>query len=728
MKNSPVSHASGNRLELWGGLECTVVRIGDEFRNQCDETGHSDRLDDIDRIAGIGIRRVRYPVLWETVAPQSNQACNWAWHDERLERMRALGVAPIAGLVHHGSGPSYTDLMDKRFPKLLAEYALMVAERYPWIDMYTPVNEPLTTARFSGLYGHWYPHKADVASMLRALVNQCLGVVYSMRAIRSVNPSAKLLQTEDMGKAFSTPELQYQADYENERRWLSLDLLSGRVRPGHSWFTTFLECGIGVDELNVFVEEACTPDIIGINHYLTSERYLDHRLQHYPEFLNASPPPLYADVQAVRAELPVDSTGPEHRLQEVWDRYEVPLVISEAHHGGPRDEQLRWLRDMWNAARNVQDNGGDVRAVTVWSMFGCVDWNTLLTQKNGFYESGLFDVRCAPPRPTALAKAAAALAADGRFDHAVIDRAGWWRRDKHELRMADSTRFAMQPRQSPRRLLITGGTGTLGQGFARTCAMRSIEHDLLTRSHMDITDELAVQRVLAERKPWAVINAAGYVRVDNADQERERCIRENAHGAEILARACAQLGIPYVTFSSDLVFDGSLGRPYVESDEVSPVCTYGLSKAEAERRVADACPQALVVRTSAFFGPWDRYNFVHNVLRRLSMGEEVHASDELMVSPTYVPDLAYHVLELLIDGATGVWHLANRGQVSWHELALAVARQAGVNHAGLIKASGGRKGVTALTSERGLILPPLENAIERFVRECCIDWQERAAA
>ena len=111
----------------------------------------------------------------------------------------------------------------------------------PWIDRYTPVNEPLTTARFSGLYGHWHPHRRSVRSFLRVLVNQCAGIRLAMAEIRKINPEACLVQIEDIGKAFATSPLRRQADYENQRRWLSLDLLSGRVDAEHPWWPTFLK-------------------------------------------------------------------------------------------------------------------------------------------------------------------------------------------------------------------------------------------------------------------------------------------------------------------------------------------------------------------------------------------------------------------------------------------------------------------------------------------------------
>jgi dTDP-4-dehydrorhamnose reductase len=719
-------------LELWGGIECTVVRLGNEFRDQVAETGHRERIEDLDAIAELGIRTLRYPVLWETISPDDPDSCDWSWHDSRLQRLRDLGIAPIAGLVHHGSGPLYTDLLDPEFPEKLARHAEHVASRYPWIEMYTPVNEPLTTARFSGLYGHWYPHGRDTSTMLRTLFNECRGVALSMQAIRRINPNARLVQTDDMGKAFSVPELQQEADYQNERRWLGFDLLCGRIDASHSWYKAFIDAGISEDLMDAFVETPCAPDIIGINHYLTSERFLDTAMDKYPAGFRCDDHPHYVDVQAVRVPHVDGLTGPEERLREVWERYRLPIVVTEAHHGGARDDQLRWLTQIWNAASKLREEGVDIRAVTIWSMFGCVDWNTLLLCKNGFYESGAFDIRCEPPRVTALGRAAAALAKTGGFDHPVLDGTGWWQRGDRYFFEPDSGRMQQAPAivTSPRKLVITGGTGTLGQAISRICHHRGLAHDVLTRNDMDIANEASVEAALTRHRPWAVINAAGYVRVADAPREQERCFRENAHGAEVLARACAHLGIPYITFSSDLVFDGSLGRAYVESDEPSPACVYGSSKADAERRVMGAHPEALIVRTSAFFGPWDRYNFVHGVLRDLASGIKVEVRDDVLVSPTYVPDLAHSSLDLLMDHEHGLWHLANQGAVTWFELAERAAHRAGMDTSALIKTHGGGRGITALTSERGLILPSLASALDRYMHENTLAWNgdQRAAA
>jgi dTDP-4-dehydrorhamnose reductase len=178
-------------LALWGGHECTLNRVGDRYVDQSRLSGHFSRSDDLDAFAALGIRTLRYPVLWEQVSPDFPERCDWHCHDKRLARLRALGVDPIIGLVHHGSGPAYTDLLDDGFAAGLARHAGRVAARYPWVEAWTPVNEPLTTARFSALYGHWYPHQRDERCFWLALLNQIDGVGAAMQAIRAVIPGAQ---------------------------------------------------------------------------------------------------------------------------------------------------------------------------------------------------------------------------------------------------------------------------------------------------------------------------------------------------------------------------------------------------------------------------------------------------------------------------------------------------------------------------------------------------------
>lgn len=724
-------------LELWGGVECTVNRVRDEYFEQLGRSGHQDRISDLDLFAELGIKALRQPVLWERIAPRNISDADWSWSDRWLARLRELNIRPIVGLVHHGSGPLYTNLLDDEFPNKLAEYAAAVARRYPWVSDYTPVNEPLTTARFSALYGLWYPHARDLRSFVRALLNECRAVVLAMRAIREVNPDARLIQTDDLGKIFGTPKVRYQAEFENERRWLGFDLVCGRVTKEHPIWSYLQHSDAPEDQLAWLADNPAPPDILGFNHYLSSDRYLDHEVARYPAHLHGgNGRDRYVDVEAARVRFE-GIPGVARLMREAWDRYHLPMAITECHNGCTREEQLRWFAEVWADCESAKQEGIDVRAVTAWSLLGAFDWNTLVTRKADHYEPGVYDVRSPAPRPTAIASLVQGLAAGRKPSHPIYDAPGWWHRQERFIhgggvtdqgKRVDGHRlYAVTKRHqsaSVRPLLITGGTGTLGRAFARECVVRGIPYRLTLRSEMDIADPVSVAAEFEASNPWAVINTAGYVRVDEAENDVERCMRENALGAAVLARECARRGAQFVSFSSDLVFDGAKMDAYIESDEPNPLNIYGRSKHVAEVGVLQKLPSALVVRTSAFFGPWDKYNFVTIALRELSSGREFNAPADSVVTPTYVPDLVDRTLDLMIDGGRGIWHLANTGAVSWYELAKCAADMAGLNTDLLIPCATSDLGFpaerplyTALASERAWIMPSLENALERYMSQ-----------
>jgi dTDP-4-dehydrorhamnose reductase len=726
-------------LALWGGVECTVNRVGDRWSSQLERNGHAWRLDDLDRFAALGIRVLRHPVLWERTAPARPDRFDWTWSDERLSRLRELDVEPIIGLLHHGSGPRYTSLVDPAFADKLGAYAGAVARRYPWVEQYTPVNEPLTTARFSGLYGLWYPHARDERVFKDALLNQCRGVAQAMRAIREVNPQARLVQTEDLGKTYGTPPLAHQARFNNLLRWLCWDLLAGRVDRQHAlWDWLTVRCAATEAELMWFADHPCPPDLVGVNHYVTSERFLDHDLSAYPErYHGGNGRQRYADIEAVRCVAdPID--GIESLLLEAWDRYRIPMAITEAHIDATRDDQMRWLARLWRAAESARRAGADVRAVTMWALLGSYDWNCLLTECRGYYEPGAFDVRGPEPRPTAVAALIGSLAGGRVPDSPVLAGPGWWARaNRFVVRPVrlDGTPAEMPtvPAAAPARasqpsaaatiapILVTGATGTLGRAFARLCAERGLEFRLVCRQELDIADPVSIEAALERHRPWAVVNAAGYVRVDDAERDVERCFRENTVGAGLLAAACARHRLALVTFSTDLVFDGRLQRPYVESDPTAPLNVYGRSKAQAEQQVLERHPASLVVRTSAFFGPWDTHNFLSAVLRTVGEGRAFSAASDVTVSPTYVPDLVHACLDLLLDRAAGIWHLTNGGAVTWAELALRTATVAGFDpdHVRACRCDAlpyvaRRPAYSALGTGRSALMPTLETALERY--------------
>lgn len=709
--------------EIWAGMECSINRVGDKYFDQFQFAGLYKRKDLLHRVAGLGIKSLRFPVLWEYHEKLEGQAIDWTFAEESLQLFHEYQVKPIVGLVHHGSGPDFTSLEDPEWPRRLASYARQVAEKFPGIDHFTPVNEPLTTARFSGLYGFWYPHRHEDKAFARMLLNQVKGIVMAMQAIRQVTPHAVLVQTEDLGKTYSTPPLQYQALFENERRWLSYDLLCGKVDTDHALWEYLIRSGISEADLQFFLENPCPPQIMGFNYYITSERYLDDDIQKYPPHMHGGNwLERYVDTEAVR--VPFDQPrGLKCLLQEAWERYEIPLALTEVHLNCTREEQVRWFQEAYQTACDLCAEGIPVKAVTCWSVLGAFGWDDLLRTPPGNYEPGVFDLGSPEGYETRLAALIRGLSSRKPIRHPILSAPGWWNRpiryhDFLEAGFSENTKSAS--REQP--ILIIGRRGTLGNAFARICDLRGIRYILLGRNDFDLCNPARMKEVLQHYTPWAVINAAGFVRVDDAEREVDRCLADNTKGPALLAELCARQGVQLMNFSSDLVFDGSVGRPYVESDRPNPMNVYGQSKADMEKLVLELAPGSLVIRTSAFFGPWDQYNFAFAVIKSLKNGEPFQAMADCIVSPTYVPDLVNSSLNLLIDEQKGLWHLTNGDAISWYHWALSIAKRLGYpdNHILPVNSQqlmlpAARPAYAGMTSERGRFLPSFQHAMDRFM-------------
>lgn len=710
--------SSPSPLQLWGGAECTINRIGDSYLDQVQLSGHDRRPDDLERFAQLGMSALRYPLLWESFARSDDPERLWAWHDERLQRLRQLGIRPILGLIHHGSGPLYTDLLDPGFASGLAAHAAAAATRYPWVRDWTPVNEPLTTARFAALYGHWYPHLTDENAFWLALLNQVDGVRAAMAAIREVNVHARLIQTEDLGYTSATPERAAQADYNNLRRWASWDMLTGRLNESHLLWQRLSDMGFR-ERLQAIARAPCPPDLIGLNHYLTSDRFLDHRQDRHPPCSHGNSyfGPI-ADVEAVRA---IDrAPGLEAALRSCWERYRIPIAITEVHNGCTREEQMRWFKEAWDIALTLRSQGVRIEAVTAWSLLGAFDWDSLLTRDDNHYESGVFDLRSDPPRRTALAPMIRALADGQTPDHPVLAGRGWWRRGLE----VPLTEQLPDRRRDVRPILITGASGTLGQAFAGACRLRDIAYILTGRDAMDLRDSIGMAAMLDRLQPWAVINCAGWVRVDDAEYHEHDCLAANFSGNLALAQACRERAIHYTCFSSDLVFDGLASRAYVESDSTAPLNVYGASKARADEVLGKAGGRTLVVRTASFFSPFDQHNFASQLVAALRSGRPFRAVADCVTSPTYVPDLVRATLDLVIDDECGLWHLANAGALTWAQFGHAIGDALNLSTSSLEAMPAQEMGWVArrpshapMSSERGLIMPSLESAIARFAFE-----------
>lgn len=199
---------------------------------------------------------------------------------------------------------------------------------------------------------------------------------------------------------------------------------------------------------------------------------------------------------------------------------------------------------------------------------------------------------------------------------------------------------------------------------------------------MDLTNGPLVESTLASFEPDLVINAAAYNMVDVAEQEPQAAFQVNALAVRNLAVACRQLDARFVHFSTDYVFDGTKGTPYVEEDPTHPLGAYAVSKLAGELYAQAYLDNPLVIRTSGVFGPGGlhtaRGNFVEMMLRLAAGGQPIRVVEDHVASPTYAPALAERTLEMVRAGLTGVYHVGGGVPVSWYEYARLIFFSAGL--------------------------------------------------
>jgi dTDP-4-dehydrorhamnose reductase len=418
-----------DRLEVWAGPECSWLQVGEWACDQLALTGHAERFGDLDLLADLGVRAVRYPVLWGR-SDEPGEATDWAWAERRLGRLDELGIRPIVGLLHHGFGPAGLDPLDRAWPAAFGRYAAEVARRYPSVRDFLPINEPLATARFAGLYGWWPPYGRDPGTFGRLMLAQAEAYHAAAQAIRSIRPDGRLLANEDVGLSVGGRGCEPRARRHSERRWLGLDLVSGHVDETHPWW--FLAAGSRRARrvLDVLRREPQPPDVLGIDYYVTSDRYLDARLSCFPpEYHGADEEGAYADVEVARVS-GVELGGFEARIRETWARYELPVALTEVHLAGEPEDQVAWWAEAVDAARRASLRGIPVIGLTAWSTFGAMDWSSILRNPCGSYATGCFDITGGgEPRLTRLGEAVRATALGER----VAGSPGWWRRPERAL-------------------------------------------------------------------------------------------------------------------------------------------------------------------------------------------------------------------------------------------------------------------------------------------------------
>ena len=225
------------------------------------------------------------------------------------------------------------------------------------------------------------------------------------------------------------------------------------------------------------------------------------------------------------------------------------------------------------------------------------------------------------------------------------------------------------------KILITGSSGMLGHDLTEVLKDK---HELIltTSKTLDITDKNGVIDFIYENNPDIVINSAAYTDVDGCETNQELAYSVNGEGVKNLAIACNEIGCPLVQISTDYVFNGKNERPWVEEDEVDPISVYGKSKLKAEEAILEILDKYFIVRTAWLYGINGK-NFPKTMLELAQNHSQITVVYDEVGSPTYTPDLASKIAELIESDCYGIYHITNSDSCSWCEFSRYIFEIAG---------------------------------------------------
>lgn len=232
-----------------------------------------------------------------------------------------------------------------------------------------------------------------------------------------------------------------------------------------------------------------------------------------------------------------------------------------------------------------------------------------------------------------------------------------------------------------REVVVFGSGGQLGVELCREFERRNWTVHRFDRQSLDVTDAQRVEEALARIDPQVVVNAAAYNQVDIAEREPLAAYQANALAVRNLAMSCRQVDAQFVHYSTDYVFDGTKGSPYVETDATHPLGAYAVSKLAGELYAQAYLARPLIIRTSGVFGPGGMFtprgNFVELMLRLARSSNPIRVVQDHVASPTYAPAIASRTADMIERKITGLFHLGGGEPISWYDYARMIFELAG---------------------------------------------------
>lgn len=345
-------------------------------------TQHCQQRDqDLELFAQLGVKIVRYGIPWHIINPERG-SWDWTFADGAIDKLESLGIQPIVDLVHYGL-PRWIEgaYTNPDFPRFMAEYAARTAERYRGrVHCYTPLNEPRVTAWYCGKLGWWPPGLRGWRGFLRVMASVCQGIVQTMNALKSVDPDILIVHVDatDLYESHD-PMLEAEVRKRQEIVFLALDLISGRVSETHPLRPWLVKNGIDFRMLDEFQTNRVDLRFIGINLYPLFSRKV-----------------LSKGANGLRMRMPYASAEIVDRLSTLYyERYRVPIMISETASEGSVKRRSRWLEDSVEAVERVRSRGIPLAGYTWWPLFALVTWAYRQGDKEPAYylkQMGLWDL------------------------------------------------------------------------------------------------------------------------------------------------------------------------------------------------------------------------------------------------------------------------------------------------------------------------------------------------
>lgn len=321
---------------------------------------------DLEMLYASGLRDLRYPVPWHRIERKPGDY-DWTWLDRPLRLMAELDLRPILDPLHHISIPDWlTDgFANPRFPDIYCRFVREVAERYPWVDRYTVVNEPLPTTILCGLMGIWYPYRRSDADFVAMALNVARAICLASAELRAANSRVELVHI-DACEHHRALDLRAEGwvEFLNDRRFLYHDLILGRVNQFHPLRSYLNKYGFTEEQARWFEDHPAPFDVLGLDYYAHSE-------MEWASAPKEPEPVLRFPCQRPRGFCEVAS--------DYVERYRVPILLSETNVGGTPTDRLTWLRFMEQEAEKLAKQS-DFRGFCWFPSIDATDWSSLCTQ------------------------------------------------------------------------------------------------------------------------------------------------------------------------------------------------------------------------------------------------------------------------------------------------------------------------------------------------------------